>query len=259
LDGHGSVVAAVASSGEVGSRSSYGPWGEVLEGAVAELGYLGGYGRLTDPTAGIVQMGARPYDPARGTFLTQDPVLGHAVAPMTLNPYPYVLDDPLGRYDLEGRDVCVPSPLGTICAEAAAEEAGHAIGSAAEGAAGVVTHTWEREWANDERNAGLATEVAAGAATVATRAWENGMRTNGEDLERAEEFVKEVRSPAQKIYEFAGEHSEGCSAGAAAGAPIGGAAGAPVFGVGAVPGAIGGGIVGCGGVVGIEILLEAGL
>jgi RHS repeat-associated protein len=104
LDSHGSLVATVDGSGEVESRSSYGPWGEALEGEPGELGYLGGHGRLTDPSTGIVRMGARSYDPDLGAFLSQDPVLGHTLNPVTFDPYPYVGDDPTGRYDLLGQD-----------------------------------------------------------------------------------------------------------------------------------------------------------
>lgn len=219
------------------------------------MGYLGAWERPTDPTTGLIQMGARSYSPALGSFLGEDPVPGHLGVGASSDRYLYVWDDPLNRYDLNGRDVC---GLG-VCVGETAEDVGNAIGGAAEGVAGVAERTWEREWGNDERNAEFVAGAATGAATVATRTWENGMRANEQDLERAQEFVKEVKTPAQKVYEFAGGHWEGCSAGAAAGAPIGGAAGAPVFGVGAVPGAIGGGIAGCGTVVGTEVLLEVGL
>lgn len=59
-------------------------------------------------------MGARSYDPALGSFATQDPVLGHLGIGVSENRYPYVLDNHVNGYDLNGRDACVPTPLGAI-------------------------------------------------------------------------------------------------------------------------------------------------
>jgi RHS repeat-associated protein len=259
LDGHGSVVATANGSGEVESRESFGPWGETLEGR-SELGYLGGYGRLTDPTTGLVQMGARTYDPALGAFLSQDPVLGHMVDPMTLDPYPYVLDDPLGLYDLDGREPCLPTPLGSACPGEALEAAGSAIGGAAGGAAGVVRHTWERELGNDERNAEVATGAAAGAATVATRTWESGMRSDQQErefeTERAQEFSKKYASSLSDFFHLAGSHREACVEFGGAGSLAGATAGSYFGPWGTFGGGLLGGAVGCGAAVGEAELLN---
>jgi RHS repeat-associated protein len=174
LDGHGSVVAMADGEAAVTSRASYGAWGELIEGGASEFGYLGGYGIPSDPATGIVQMGARAYDPALGAFLSEDPVLGHPTDPMTLDPYPYVLDDPLGRYDLQGRDVCVPTLLGgEACAEAAAEDA---VGAA--------------EWA-----AHTAIEAPGAVAGAAQAAWRSAWEQDEWAVERAQDFVKNYLSP----------------------------------------------------------------
>ena len=106
IDGHGDVTAITEAGGGVESRQSYGPWGEVLEGPDLEMGYLGAWERPTDRTSGLVQMGARAYDPSLGSFLSEDPVLGHVGIGVSANRYPYVWDNPLSRYDLNGESVC---------------------------------------------------------------------------------------------------------------------------------------------------------
>jgi RHS repeat-associated protein len=75
------------------------------------MGYLGAWERPTDPTTSLIQMGARSYDPALGSFASEDPVLGHLGIGASANRYPYAWDNPLGRYDLEGRDGLPGTPI----------------------------------------------------------------------------------------------------------------------------------------------------
>jgi RHS repeat-associated protein len=70
------------------------------------MGYLGAQERPTDPTTGLIQMGARSYDPSLGSFASEDPVPGHLGLGDSADRYLYVWDNPLSRYDLDGRDVC---------------------------------------------------------------------------------------------------------------------------------------------------------
>ena len=51
----------------------------------------------TFTTSGLVLMGARPYDPSTGRFLSVDPVDGGS-----LNNYDYAGQDPVDNYDLSG-------------------------------------------------------------------------------------------------------------------------------------------------------------
>lgn len=90
-------------SAGVTSRQSYDPWGNQLSGPQLENGFLGAYQRTTDPTTGLLQMGARPYAPTLGQFLSEDPVLGAEGSGQSADRYPYVWDNPLNRYDLNGR------------------------------------------------------------------------------------------------------------------------------------------------------------
>jgi RHS repeat-associated protein len=246
LDGHGSVVATVEGSGGIESRRSYGPWGEMLEGGASGTGYLGGYGRLTDPTTGIVQMGARPYDPTLGAFLSQDPVLGHTSIPATLDPYPYVADNPLTLYDLMGRD-----PFEDIVG---------AIGGAAEGVAGAAVGLGETSPTEAVNFVESAAGKVAEAPDAVAGAYEAVWRTAGQEdefaSERAQEFVKAAKPPVERVYEFAGSNWQNCAEGAGALAP-GGAIIGGFFGPEAIaPGAVIGGSVGCAGVVAANEILS---
>jgi len=125
VDGHCDVTAITNATAEVESRQSFDPWGNQLSGPSLEMGYLGAWERPTDPATSLIQMGARSYDPALGSFASEDPVLGHLGIGVSVNRYPYVWDNPLNRYDLKGRDVCI---LGA-CAGEAATDIGHASSS----------------------------------------------------------------------------------------------------------------------------------
>jgi RHS repeat-associated protein len=176
LDGHGDVVATASSSAEAIARSSYGPWGELLEGAPSELGFIGGYGRVADPVSGLVQMGARTYAPGLGAFLSRDPVLGHPLDPVTLNPFAYVGDEPLGRYDLDGREF-LSDPWGTVK-------------GAVEGGAKYVWSLGEKDPSAE------ADEVAGSVATVASSTWEAGMRENRQGAELITDGAQDVANKA---------------------------------------------------------------
>jgi RHS repeat-associated protein len=87
------------------------------------MGYLGVQERRADPMSGLIQMGARFYDPQLGAFLSEDVVYGAVGIGTSLDRYAYVWGNPVNLYDLDGRDVCVPTPFGDACAEEAAETA----------------------------------------------------------------------------------------------------------------------------------------
>jgi RHS repeat-associated protein len=61
-------------------------------------------------TGGLVKVGIRWYDPAVGRFLQQDPWLGSAYAPLTLNAYGYCVNDPVNAVDPDGRNLIVWNP-----------------------------------------------------------------------------------------------------------------------------------------------------
>jgi len=102
-DAHGDITTLVNEEGEVASRQAYDPWGEQLSGPNLEMGWLGAQQRRGDPAADLIQMGARVYAPAIGSFVSEDPVLGQVGLSVSVNRYPYVWNNPLGLYDLDGR------------------------------------------------------------------------------------------------------------------------------------------------------------
>jgi RHS repeat-associated protein len=128
-DSHGDITAITGPGGGVESRQTYDPWGAHLSGPSLEMGYLGSQQRRTDPASGLIQMGERAYSPQLGGFLSEDPVFGHVGHGTSFDRHVYVWDNPLNRYDLEGRDVCVFS----ACAEDAVEGVAEVGGELREG------------------------------------------------------------------------------------------------------------------------------
>jgi RHS repeat-associated protein len=239
-DAHGDVTAITGPSGEVESRQSYDAWGAQLSGPTLEMGYLGAYQRPTDPLSGLIQMGARVYDPALGRFASEDPVYGHFGIGTSFDRYLYVWDNPVNRYDLNGRDVCVFG----ACAGDAGESIAGFPGELDKGA-----HYVEKG----------AEKMGTAAAGAADDAWDWTAPGRGWLADRSRDFWKDHGLPLENVYRFAGANWQLCVKGAAAGAAFGAGAGTAAFGVGAVPGAIGGGFFGCGSVVGANYLFELGL
>ncbi|WP_237047735.1 PA14 domain-containing protein [Lentzea guizhouensis] len=103
-----------AAGHQAGQLRHYSPFGEPLAdgGAVdtdavpdnvpgqADFGWLGQHQRLYEHAGAlsIVQMGARPYSPLLGRFLSVDPVEGGSA-----NDYDYVYGDPVNITDLDGK------------------------------------------------------------------------------------------------------------------------------------------------------------
>jgi hypothetical protein len=161
-------------------------------------------------------------------------VFGHFGIGASVDRYLYVWDNPLNRYDLNGRDVCVPTPFGGACAEDAAEDVGNVAKDAAES-------TWNTT-APVRNVAGEVPGKLQGAAEFAA--------------DRAKDFWKEHGSTLENIYRFAGSHWATCVAAGSAGAVAGATIGAPVGGVGSAVGAPIGGAAGCAGGVGTELILQ---
>jgi RHS repeat-associated protein len=105
------TLATDATGKQVGDLRSYGPYGESLttgaddgmpdnQPGAMDYGWLGQHQRPLEHAGALalVQMGARPYSPLLGRFLSVDPVDGGG-----LNDYEYVGANPINRLDLDGR------------------------------------------------------------------------------------------------------------------------------------------------------------
>ncbi|MCA1835548.1 MAG: hypothetical protein LC721_04105, partial [Actinobacteria bacterium] len=117
---HGDVVATTNAAGIKTGSYSYDPSGQALtalpEDAAGDLdyGWLGSPQRPTEHAGGTatVEMGARPYVPALGRFLSRDPIAGGSC-----NDYDYTCGDPVNGRDLGG----------TFCFSCPFRRAAHAI------------------------------------------------------------------------------------------------------------------------------------
>jgi RHS repeat-associated protein len=99
-DGHGSQVATADTTGTIASTQSYDPWGAPQASIASNStihAFVGRFGKQYDTTSGLVLMGARPYDPVLGRFLSVDPIPGGS-----LNNYDYCNQDPVNCYDVNG-------------------------------------------------------------------------------------------------------------------------------------------------------------
>ena len=99
-DGHGDLAGEADSTGTRTAAYSYDPFGATQETASANSTthrYTGRWDKQLDTANGLILMGARPYDPSLGRFLSVDPVQGGS-----LNDYDYAGQDPVSRYDLDG-------------------------------------------------------------------------------------------------------------------------------------------------------------
>jgi len=100
-NGHGDLAAEADSSGSRTAAYTYDPFGGLREGTAPSDAtasrFVGAWRKKLDTRSNLIEMGARPYDPAVGRFSSIDPVDGGS-----LNGYDYAGQDPVNGYDLQG-------------------------------------------------------------------------------------------------------------------------------------------------------------
>ena len=101
-NGHGDVTKVIDQNGNIINSYTYDEWGNILakqEQLAQPLKYAGEY---LDDESGLYYLRARYYDPTIGRFISRDSYEGDITNPLTLNPYTYVENDPLGNIDPSG-------------------------------------------------------------------------------------------------------------------------------------------------------------
>jgi RHS repeat-associated protein len=99
-DAHGNLAAEADSSGSQTANHTYDPFGGPLDSVPANATvhrFTGRWDKQYDTSTGDILMGARPYDPTTGRFLSVDPIPGGS-----LNNYDYAGQDSINNYDLDG-------------------------------------------------------------------------------------------------------------------------------------------------------------
>jgi len=101
-DGLGSVSQLMTPSGNIRARYNYDPFGVPLTGGQLpadnknvlynSFGYTG---EQHDHETDFIYLRARYYDPGVGRFISKDPWPGNPKKTQTLNPYPYVINNPM--------------------------------------------------------------------------------------------------------------------------------------------------------------------
>jgi RHS repeat-associated protein len=160
-DGHDDLSGVFTASGTtMAGSTTYDPWGQVLatSGPAIQVGYQG---QWTDPATAQVDMGARFYSPANGSFINQDTDPDPADTVITSGLHAYADDNPMSLTDLTGHSPSASgSPsgpsAGQVSAAAARAAVARAKAMAAEAAATAARAT-----------AAVASEAAHGAAAVA--------------------------------------------------------------------------------------------
>ncbi|HKZ75970.1 MAG TPA: RHS repeat-associated core domain-containing protein, partial [Actinomycetota bacterium] len=101
----GGTALLTAEDGSIEAENAYDPWGAEIAGASEPYGFTG---KEYEAETGLIDFGARVYDPELGRFLSPDPVavlepektLGDS---QLLNPYSYARGNPTVFVDRDGR------------------------------------------------------------------------------------------------------------------------------------------------------------
>ncbi|MWJ31907.1 RHS repeat-associated core domain-containing protein [Saccharibacillus sp. WB 17] len=103
-NGHGDVTGLVKADGTTLNSYTYDIWGNPLTANVQVENPFGYSGEFWDEDTGLQYLRSRWYDPSIGRFIQEDTFEGYMNRPSTLNPYVYVVNNPLVLIDPSGHD-----------------------------------------------------------------------------------------------------------------------------------------------------------
>ncbi|MEY8410480.1 RHS repeat-associated core domain-containing protein [Lachnospiraceae bacterium 62-26] len=101
-NGQGSVTGLLTENGKLTNSYRYDPYGSLLSGTPDAVNYYGYNGESANVKTGFQYLRARYYNPASGTFTSEDPYLGTQTEPLSRNRYAYTQNNPVNYTDPAG-------------------------------------------------------------------------------------------------------------------------------------------------------------
>ena len=100
----GSTTIITDASGNEIENIAYNSFGQTIKQIGNDYAHYSYTGQEYDSEIGIYHLGERLYAPSMGRFVTPDPTVPDAADPQSLNPYTYVINNPLKYTDPSGLD-----------------------------------------------------------------------------------------------------------------------------------------------------------
>ncbi len=97
-----SVSSVISGSGQILNDYEYDSFGNIKTANETVTNNFKYTGEQYDEETGLIYLRNRYYDPEVGRFITKDPFPGYVSAPQTVNPYPYVGNNPVNQIDPSG-------------------------------------------------------------------------------------------------------------------------------------------------------------
>lgn len=94
-----SVSSVISGSGQILNDYEYDSFGNIKTANETVTNNFKYTGEQYDEETGLIYLRNRYYDPEVGRFMTKDPFPGFVDAPQTVNPYPYVGNNPVNQVD----------------------------------------------------------------------------------------------------------------------------------------------------------------